>query len=133
MAFQVIRVPSDFYAREGLKLTPEYTVGKEIGGGVQGRVMALLGPDGEKTNKLLKVGASICNACTCLLMLEAQFALIPRMHADPSHSSSYQHVHVCTDARLGVCVCVCVCCHTLNSVLFRQNGLLLGNKVFTVW
>lgn len=52
---EVIRVPSDFYAREGLKLTPEYTVGKEIGGGVQGRVMALLGPDGEKTNKLLKV------------------------------------------------------------------------------
>ncbi|KAL0018651.1 hypothetical protein WJX77_001846 [Trebouxia sp. C0004] len=51
----VIRVPSDFFAREGLKLTPEYTVGKEIGGGVQGRVLALNGPDGEKTNKLLKV------------------------------------------------------------------------------
>lgn len=51
----VIRVPSDFFAREGLKLTPEFTVGKEIGGGVQGRVLALHGPDGEKTNKLLKV------------------------------------------------------------------------------
>lgn len=51
----VIRVPSDFFARDGLKLTPEYTVGKEIGGGVQGRVLALNGPDGEKTNKLLKV------------------------------------------------------------------------------
>ena len=49
-------MPSDFNAREGLKLTPEYTVGKEIGGGVQGRVLALTGPDGEKTNKLLKVG-----------------------------------------------------------------------------
>lgn len=51
----VIRVPSDFEAREGLKLTKEYTVGKEIGGGVQGRVLALNTADGEKTNKLLKV------------------------------------------------------------------------------
>lgn len=52
---QVIRVPSDFLAREGLKLTPEYTVGKEIGGGVQGRVLALNTADGDKTDKLLKV------------------------------------------------------------------------------
>ena len=48
-------MPSDFDAREGLKLTSEYTVGKEIGGGVQGRVLTLQRPDGEKTNKLLKV------------------------------------------------------------------------------
>ncbi len=59
---QVIRVPSDFFAREGLKLTPEYTVGKEIGGGVQGRVLALNGPDGEKTNKLLKVSPAVTTA-----------------------------------------------------------------------
>jgi hypothetical protein len=59
---QVIRVPSDFFAREGLKLTPEYTVGKEIGGGVQGRVLALNGPDGEKTNKLLKVSSTVTTA-----------------------------------------------------------------------
>ena len=52
---QVIRVPSDFDARDGLKLTPDYTVGKEIGGGVQGRVLTLNRPDGEKTDKLLKV------------------------------------------------------------------------------
>ncbi|KAL3152933.1 hypothetical protein ABBQ38_012235 [Trebouxia sp. C0009 RCD-2024] len=51
----VIRVPSDFLAREGLKLTPEYTIGKEIGGGVQGRVLALNTADGDKTDKLLKV------------------------------------------------------------------------------
>lgn len=51
----VIRVPGDFNAREGLKLTPEYTIGKEIGGGVQGRVLALSTADGGKTDKLLKV------------------------------------------------------------------------------
>ena len=59
---QVIRVPSDFNAREGLKLTDEYTVGKEIGGGVQGRVLTLQRPDGEKTNKLLKVSWGFCEA-----------------------------------------------------------------------
>lgn len=48
-------MPTDFDAREGLKLTKEYTVGKEIGGGVQGRVLALNTADGDKTNKLLKV------------------------------------------------------------------------------
>lgn len=64
---QVIRVPSDFEAREGLKLTKEYTVGKEIGGGVQGRVLALNTADGEKTNKLLKVQACMW----CLLALRS--------------------------------------------------------------
>ena len=65
---QVIRVPSDFYAREGLKLTPEYTVGKENGGGVQGRVLALNGPEGEMTNKLLKVCTqSVCIFCSFML------------------------------------------------------------------
>ena len=52
-------MPSDFDARQGLKLTKEYTVGKEIGGGVQGRVLALNTADGEKTNKLLKVQACL--------------------------------------------------------------------------
>ena len=53
-------MPSDFDAREGLKLTPEYTIGKEIGGGVQGRVLALNDGNGEKTNKLLKVNPAVC-------------------------------------------------------------------------
>lgn len=66
-AVQVIRVPPDFNAREGLKLTKEYTVGKEIGGGVQGRVLALTTADGDKTNKLLKVQACLwCLLCLCL-------------------------------------------------------------------
>lgn len=72
---QVIRVPSDFLAREGLKLTPEYTIGKEIGGGVQGRVLALNTADGDKTDKLLKV--HICSrSLVPLLSRGTQFTLV---------------------------------------------------------
>ena len=53
-----------------MKLTPEYTIGKEIGGGVQGRVLALLRPDGEKTNKLLKVSTLLCLYTRLLLFID---------------------------------------------------------------
>ena len=78
---QVIRVPTDFDAREGLKLTPEYTIGKEIGGGVQGRVLALNGPNGEKTNKLLKVLRLPYLGIGLLLCMDNSFKItIIRLH-----------------------------------------------------
>ena len=58
-------MPDDFEARQGLKLTPEYVVGKEIGGGVQGRVFTLEGPNGEDTGKLLKVSLALEQTLVC--------------------------------------------------------------------
>lgn len=52
---EVIRVPEDFLAQEGVQLTPDLTIGKWLGGGVQGDVYILNTPEGGKTGKLLKV------------------------------------------------------------------------------
>lgn len=52
---EVIRVPEDFLAQEGVQLTDDLKIGKWLGGGVQGDVYILDTPDGSKTGKLLKV------------------------------------------------------------------------------
>lgn len=51
---QVIRVPEGFAVEEGVKLPPRLTVGKMLGGGVQGAVYLLEDANGEST-QLLKV------------------------------------------------------------------------------
>lgn len=52
---QIVRVPSDFAAEEGLRLTDDLVVGKMLGGGVQGAVYLLNNPDGKDSGQLLKV------------------------------------------------------------------------------
>ena len=52
---QVIRVPDEFTAQEGVKLLPELIVGSMLGGGYQGAVYKLFKPDGSDPKQLLKV------------------------------------------------------------------------------
>ena len=52
---QVIRIPEGTAIEPGAQLTSDLTIGKEMGGGVQGAVYDLVGQDGKSANKLLKV------------------------------------------------------------------------------
>ena len=52
---QVIVVPKDFDVHEGVKLSKQYTVGKELAGGSQGAIFELQDGDGQDLPKLLKV------------------------------------------------------------------------------
>ncbi|KAL3132344.1 hypothetical protein ABBQ32_008921 [Trebouxia sp. C0010 RCD-2024] len=51
---EVIYVPEGFEVREGLKLTKDYKVGKELGGGHQGAVYELLDGKGKDSGQVLK-------------------------------------------------------------------------------
>lgn len=51
---EVIYVPEGFEVREGLKLTEDYKIGKELGGGHQGAVYELLDGKGEDSGQVLK-------------------------------------------------------------------------------
>ncbi|KAK9814144.1 hypothetical protein WJX72_001224 [[Myrmecia] bisecta] len=52
---EVIRVGEDFAPEEGVQLVEGLKIGKMLGGGVQGAIYVLEGPNGEETGKLLKV------------------------------------------------------------------------------
>eukprot|EP00891_Asterochloris_glomerata_P007374 jgi/Astpho2/7374/Aster-01965 len=52
---KVIVVPKNFEVQEGVKLSKQYTVGKELAGGSQGAIFELQDSDGKDLPKLLKV------------------------------------------------------------------------------
>jgi hypothetical protein len=66
---QVIRVDDNFEAVEGLRLTPNLIVGKEIGGGAQGAVYDLKRADGSNPKMLLKVWRGSTNGACWLINL----------------------------------------------------------------
>lgn len=51
---QVIYVPEGFEVKEGLRLTNDYEIGKELGGGHQGAVYELLDGKGKDSGQVLK-------------------------------------------------------------------------------
>ncbi len=48
-------MPKNFEVQEGVKLSKQYTVGKELAGGSQGAIFELQDSDGKDLPKLLKV------------------------------------------------------------------------------
>lgn len=48
-------MPKNFEVKEGVKLSKQYTVGKELAGGSQGAIFELQDSDGKDLPKLLKV------------------------------------------------------------------------------
>ena len=48
-------MPKNFDVQEGVKLSKQYTVGKELAGGSQGAIFELQDGDGQDLPKLLKV------------------------------------------------------------------------------
>ena len=74
-------MPKDFDVQEGVKLSKQYTVGKELAGGSQGAIFELQDGDGQDLPKLLKV----CIAQPWQLRQSSSPLSLTRTGQDASH------------------------------------------------